>query len=151
MLAREMAGIAAIFGRCRDDPAAANRATPLLNLRWTFPAKRASVVVTDSEPDRLAPLPPPAPRGPPRGLGGGGAMLCRHDREEFWHVQAQTRANCKGAGFIQGAAEGSPQRRPAHQADEFEAGAGAGTAAPTGRRHHYDDHDIHRLATALGG
>ena len=57
MLAREMAGIAAIFGRSRDDPAAAIRATPLLNLRWTFLAKRASVVVTDSEPDRLAPLP----------------------------------------------------------------------------------------------
>jgi hypothetical protein len=30
----------------------------LLTLRWTFPAKRASVVVTDSESGRLAPLPP---------------------------------------------------------------------------------------------
>src|SRR5262249_19739893 len=47
----------AIFCRCRDGPAAANPAIPLLTLRWTFPAKRASVVVTDSEPGRLAPLP----------------------------------------------------------------------------------------------
>jgi len=63
MLAREMAGIAAIFGRSRDDPAAANRATPLLNLRWTFPAKRASVVVTDSEPDWLNSSPCQRPVG----------------------------------------------------------------------------------------
>jgi CspA family cold shock protein len=48
-----LAGIAAIFCRCRDDPAAANPAIPWLTLRWTFPAKRASVVVTDSEPGRL--------------------------------------------------------------------------------------------------
>src|SRR5262245_4608261 len=34
----------AIFCRCRDDPAAGNPAIPLLTLRWTFPAKRASVV-----------------------------------------------------------------------------------------------------------
>ena len=38
-------------------------------------------------------------------------MLCRHDREEFWHVQAQTRANRQAAGFIQSAAEDGPQRR----------------------------------------
>ena len=52
-----LAGIAEIFCRCRDDPAAANPAIPLLTLCWTFSAKRASAVVTDSEPDRLAPLP----------------------------------------------------------------------------------------------
>jgi hypothetical protein len=46
-----------MFCRCRDDPAAANAAISLRTLRWTFPAKRASVVVTDSEPGRLAPLP----------------------------------------------------------------------------------------------
>jgi FtsP/CotA-like multicopper oxidase with cupredoxin domain len=33
-------------------------ATPLLSLRWTFRAKRACVVITDAEPDRLAPLTP---------------------------------------------------------------------------------------------
>ena len=38
-----LAGIAATFCRCRDDPAAANPAIPLLTLRWTFPARRASV------------------------------------------------------------------------------------------------------------
>ena len=32
-----------VFCRCRDDPAAANPAIPLLTLRWTFPARRASV------------------------------------------------------------------------------------------------------------
>jgi hypothetical protein len=52
-----LAGIAAIFCRCRDDPAAANPAIPWLTLRWTFPAKRASVVATDSESGRLAHLP----------------------------------------------------------------------------------------------
>src|SRR5207245_2721062 len=30
---------------------------------WTLSAKRACVVVMDGEPDRLAPLPPPAPVG----------------------------------------------------------------------------------------
>src|SRR5262249_222042 len=47
----------------KDDPPAAKPATPLLSLRWTFRAKRACVVITDAEPDRLAPLTPPAPIG----------------------------------------------------------------------------------------
>src|SRR5215831_1797051 len=51
------AGTAAIFGRSRDDPAAAKTATPLLTLRWTLSAKRACLVVTDSKPDGFAPLP----------------------------------------------------------------------------------------------
>jgi len=69
----EMAGLAAIFCRSRDDPAAANPATPLLTLRWTFPAKRASVVVTHSEPNRLAPL----PRQRPVGLRGVWVVAAR--------------------------------------------------------------------------
>src|SRR5262249_16299350 len=44
-----LAGIAAIFCRCRHDPAAANPAKPLLTLRWTFPAHR----LRDSFPERL--------------------------------------------------------------------------------------------------
>src|SRR5260221_13345228 len=44
------------FCRSKDDPAAAKPATPLLSLRWTLRAKRACVV-TDTEPDRLAPFP----------------------------------------------------------------------------------------------
>ena len=43
-----------------------------------FARKERCVVITDAEPDRLAPLTPPAPDGPPRGLGGGGALLRRH-------------------------------------------------------------------------
>src|SRR6516164_10372185 len=39
--------------RSEDDPSAAKPATPLLSLRWTFRAKRACVVITDAEPDRL--------------------------------------------------------------------------------------------------
>src|ERR671922_1314903 len=49
--------------RSDDDPPAAKPATPLLSLCWTFRAKRACVVITDPEPDRLAPLTPPAPMG----------------------------------------------------------------------------------------
>src|SRR5262249_50337298 len=49
--------------RSEDDPPASKPATPLLSLRWTFRAKRACVVITDAEPDRLAPLTPPAPMG----------------------------------------------------------------------------------------
>src|SRR5262249_15080457 len=80
LLVLALAGIATIFCRCRDDPAAVNPAIPLLTLRWTFPAKRASVVVTDSESGRLAPLPPPSALWPPWGLGSGRAML-RRDAE----------------------------------------------------------------------
>src|SRR2546421_9130942 len=38
----------------RNGPAAAKPAIPLLSLRWTFRAKRACVVITDTEPDGLA-------------------------------------------------------------------------------------------------
>jgi len=51
------------FCRSRDAPPAAKPATPLLTLRWTLSAKRACVVITDTEPDRLAPLAPPALMG----------------------------------------------------------------------------------------
>jgi hypothetical protein len=54
--------------RSEDDRPAAKPATPLLSLRWTFRAQRACVVSTDVEPDRLAPLTPPAPMGL-RGVG----------------------------------------------------------------------------------
>ena len=59
------------FCRSRDDPAAAKPATP----RWTFLAKRACVVSADSEPDRLAPLTPPAPMGLRGVWVVGGALL----------------------------------------------------------------------------
>src|SRR5438132_14130257 len=66
----EKARIGRDLFRSEDDWPAAKPATPLLSLRWTFRAKRACVVITDAEPDRLAPLTPSAD-GPPRGLGGG--------------------------------------------------------------------------------
>src|SRR6266446_6011022 len=59
----EKARIGRDLFRSEDDRPAAKPATPLLSLRWTFRAKRACVVITDAEPDRLAPLTPPAPRG----------------------------------------------------------------------------------------
>jgi hypothetical protein len=43
----EVEGLAAILCRSKDDRAATKPATPLLTLRWTFPANRASVVITD--------------------------------------------------------------------------------------------------------
>jgi hypothetical protein len=77
-----MAGTAAIFGRSRDDPAAAKPATPLLTLRWTLSVKRACVVVTDSKPDGFAPLPRQRPWAS-AGFRWCGAMLRRHKGEEF--------------------------------------------------------------------
>ena len=59
----EKARIGRDLFRSEDDPPAAKPATPLLSLRWTFRAKRACVVIKDAEPDRLAPLTPPAPMG----------------------------------------------------------------------------------------
>src|SRR6516164_10182217 len=49
----EKARIGRDLFRSEDDPPAAKPATPLLSLRWTFRAKRACVVITDAEPDRL--------------------------------------------------------------------------------------------------
>jgi hypothetical protein len=43
--------------------------------RWTFTAKRACVVITDYEPERLAPLPPPAALGV-RGVCAVAARCC---------------------------------------------------------------------------
>jgi hypothetical protein len=40
-----LAGIAAIFCRCRDDPAAANPAIPLLTLRWSALWMKACALV----------------------------------------------------------------------------------------------------------
>src|SRR5262249_24489702 len=59
----EKARIGRDLFRSEDDPPAAKPATPLLSLRWTFREKRACVVIRDADPDRLAPLPPPAPIG----------------------------------------------------------------------------------------
>src|SRR5215216_4286993 len=72
---------------------------PLLTLRWTFTAKRACVVVTDSEPDRLAPLPPPAPLG----LRG------------VWVVAARCCAGASERSFsCPSASAGEPPRRSLH-------------------------------------
>src|SRR6266404_3144365 len=129
----------------QDDLPAAKPATPLLSLRWTLSAKRACVVITDTEPDRLALLPPPAPMGlrgvwvvAARCRAGPGAVLAPTHLRGVWHVHAQTCAHSQGAVFIQGRFEGRPQteRIPASTPSEFEAGAGARAAARTDRRHH---------------
>src|SRR5919201_1588030 len=49
--------------RSDDDPPSGKAAIPLLSLRWTSRAKRACVVSTDAEPDRLAPLTPASADG----------------------------------------------------------------------------------------
>src|SRR6516225_7318089 len=71
----EKARIGRDLFRSEDDPPAAKPATPLLSLRWTFRAKRACVVIADAEPDRLAPLTPPAPIGL-RGVWVAAARCC---------------------------------------------------------------------------
>src|SRR5262249_19101820 len=95
----DMAGIAAILGRCRGDPAGLNRATPLRTLRWTSPSKRASVVITDSEPDGFAPLPPQGPLGL-RGVWVVAARCCAGTSERSF--------TCPSANA------GEPQRRGLH-------------------------------------
>ena len=62
------------------------------------------MVITDTEPERLALLPASA-SGPPRGLRGGGALLRRSGGEEFRDVQEQTCPGQQGALDIQGAVE----------------------------------------------
>ena len=94
------------------------------------------MVVMDAEPDRLAPLPRQR-HGPPRGLGGGGALLRRHHGEEFRHVQEQACAIQQGAVSSKARSKPAPQElRPQPDASEFEAGAGAGgcCAGRTGPR-----------------
>src|SRR6266480_7288479 len=59
----EMARTAAISADPKMIQWRANPATLLLSLRWTFSAKRACVVITGTEPDRLSSSPPPAPMG----------------------------------------------------------------------------------------
>src|SRR5262245_7378031 len=151
----EKARIGRDLFRSEDDPPAAKPATPLLSLRWTFRAKRACVVITDAEPDRLAPLTPPAPMGL-RGVWVVAVRCCALRRavaptllRGVLHVQAQTCAHHQGAVCIQDPLEGGRQRS-AQGASEFEAGAGAGTAVRTERRHHRHRHALHRLATAHG-
>src|SRR5437868_12263249 len=95
------------FCGSNDAPSAAKPAIPLLTLRWTLSAKRACVVSTDTEPDGLAPLAPPAPT--PRGLGGGGALLPPARSRGALYVQAQTCA-AKDAVCIQDTFAGGRQR-----------------------------------------
>src|SRR5262245_2918146 len=92
----------------KDDPAAAKLATPLRSLRWTFRAKRACVVIADAEPDRLAPLTPPAPIGL-RGVGVVAARCCADALERsFACPSANLRAPSR-----RGLPPRSVRRRPA--------------------------------------
>ena len=77
-----LAGNAAIFCRCRDEPAAANPTIPLPHFALDFSRKES---VCGSRTASLAGLllsPASAP-WPPRGLGGGGAMLRRNGERSF--------------------------------------------------------------------
>src|SRR2546430_2138724 len=104
----EKARIGRDLFRSEDDPAAAKPATPLLSLRWTFRAKRACVVSTDAEPDRLAPLTPPAPMGLRGGRVGAGKP---GGRAGFAGCGRQGFRRCHGwAGW---GARGGPSKNPA--------------------------------------
>ena len=83
-------------------------------------------------------LSPASALGPPRGLGGGGALLRRPTGEEFRHVHEQAKANREDAVGRKSPREGGAphDNRPSPDASEFEAGAGAGPAAPAERGHH---------------
>src|SRR5437763_1094985 len=80
------------FCGSNDAPSAAKPAIPLLTLRWTLSAKRACVVITDTEPDRLAPLAPPAPMGL-RGVWVVRRAIAPARSRGVLHVQAQTCAH----------------------------------------------------------
>ena len=107
-------------------------------LRWTLTAKRACVVVTDREPDRLTPLPRQ------RRLASAGFGRWRRDvaparLRGVWHVKEQTCAVHQTARWFQNPIEaGSQSGGPAPQAGSFETGAGADTAASAERGHHRD-------------
>src|SRR5207253_11468221 len=110
----EKARIGRDLFRSEDDPPAAKPATPLVSLCWTFRAKRACVVITDAEPDRLAPLTPPAPMGL-RGVGWWRRAVAPALRRAVaptllrgvLHVQAQTCAHHQGAVCIRGGLRGT--------------------------------------------
>jgi hypothetical protein len=53
-------------------------------------------------------LSPASAAGPPRGLGGGGALLRRHDERNVLYVQAQTCGRHQGALCLQSPVEGGP-------------------------------------------
>ena len=77
-------------------------------LRWTLTAKRACVVVTDREPDRLTPLPRQ------RRLASAGFGRWRRDvaparLRGVWHVKEQTCAVHQTARWFQNPIEAGPQ------------------------------------------
>src|SRR5438132_11116239 len=96
------------FCGSNDAPSAAKPAIPLLTLRWTLSAKRACVVITDSEPDRLAPLPRQR-LSASAGFGWWRRAIAPALRRAVaparvrgvLHVQAQTCAKRKGTICIQ--------------------------------------------------
>src|SRR5207302_4298222 len=104
----EKARIGGDLFRSEDDRPTAKPATPLLSLRWTFRAKRACVVITDAEPDRLAPLPPPAPMGL-RGVWVVAARCCADALEKSFACPS---ANLRAA-LRRGLHPRSVRRRPA--------------------------------------
>jgi hypothetical protein len=125
-------------------------AIPLLSLRWTSRAKRACVVSTDAEPDRLAPLTPASADRPPRGLGGGGALLREPSGalvaptllRGVLHVQAQTCAHAVRRGLHpRSVRRWAAAVSPRGQANSKQA---ASTAVQTERRYHSQRHALHR-------
>jgi hypothetical protein len=83
----------------KDDPAAANPATPFLTVALDFHRKES--VCGGHGPSLTGSLLSPASAAwPPRGFGGGGAMLRQHDWEEFGMSKSKRARSIKPrAGF----------------------------------------------------
>jgi hypothetical protein len=94
---RRIAAIAKNFCRSRDDPAG-QLGNTIAHFALDF-SRQESVCGGHGQRACGLLLSPASALRPPRGLGGGGAILRRHDGEEFLHVQAQAWANYQ-EGFI---------------------------------------------------
>ena len=131
--------------RSKDDPAAANPATPLLTFALDFHRKESvcgghGPSLTGSLLSRLASA----------GFGRWRRDVAPARLRGVCHVKEQTCAVHQTARWFQNPIEAGPQSGgPAPQAGSFETGAGADTAASAEWGHHRDHHGLHRMAAAL--
>ena len=104
------------------------------------------MLITDAEPDRFAPLAPPAFSA---GFGWCGALCANHRGVRHAERSVRPTAGPRLQRPVQGR---RPQEHCSSQSDAraFQAGAGSGAATPTERGHDREHHGNHGLAAALG-